>query len=85
MSAPKAADRERLGLPKLVRDLRGLRVRTRRAIATGRAVYPEGATAIVDSATSWSRITLKGDPCPCCQIQLLVSRVHWSDIEVVGQ
>jgi len=83
--APKAADRERHGLPRLVRELEGKTVRLLRSVSTGMATYPEGAVAKVHYANGWGRITLLGETCACCGVALRIARMSWRDIEVIGQ
>lgn len=69
--------------PKLLRDSKGIHVRTTRAIETGAMVIPEGAIGIVSGGHSWNRLHFQSEPCTCCGVMIRVSRLHRSDLEPI--
>jgi hypothetical protein len=71
------------GWPKLVRDLRGLRVRTTKPLSNGFMTVPKGTPGVITAASAWERISFRGDPCSCCGVTPLIGQVGKSDLEVV--
>lgn len=62
----KAAARH--GLPKRMRDVVGMTVVTTRAMSNGYMEIPAGTSAVVTSASDWTRVRIRGAPCACCGI-----------------
>jgi hypothetical protein len=62
--------------------LRGLKVRTRRAMSNGWMEIPGGT---VCNVTGWWRsgVSLKSPPCPHCGIKASISHVHRNDVLIV--
>lgn len=68
---------------KLIRDWLGMRVRTKEAMRNGYVEIPAGSLATVDGIGVG--LELKVDPCQCCGMKAIISRVHGSKVEPIGE
>jgi|GEM_PF-2405963 len=68
---------------KKIGDWHGLRVRTLHEMSNGWGTIPAGTVATVESCTGGVGLTLRSEPCKCCGLRVLISRVHNSEVEVV--
>ncbi|WP_141755119.1 hypothetical protein [Burkholderia plantarii] len=68
---------------KLIRDWKGMRVRTLRVMRNGYVEIPAGSLATVTGIGVG--LELKIDPCPCCGMQAYIVRIHGSDVEPIEQ
>jgi len=62
-----------MGWPSLVRDVKGLRARTRYPIETGSMVIPVGTEGTIEDSTAWHRLRFRTAPCGCCGVQMRVN------------
>lgn len=81
MSVPSGAERA-MGWPRLVRDAKGLPVRTRREIITGAMVLPAGAVGTLEQSTAWHRLRFRTAPCECCGVSMRL-QTHRGDLEPI--
>jgi hypothetical protein len=71
--------------PKLVRDLPGLRVRTRYIMQNGMTVVPPGTIGTITGGHQWDELHFKGDACPCCNVHILMRRCSKSAFEPIQE
>lgn len=80
----EAKRRKDAGWPVLLRDIRDLRVRTKRQMQTMAVVIPAGTEGVVRSnRTGWHLLDFVADACPTCKVAPKVSRCSWMDFEVL--
>jgi hypothetical protein len=63
---------------RLVSDWLGMRVKTTAEMRNGMTVIPAGLNATVEGISGG--LILRGDPCTCCGVQVLIRRVPSSDV-----
>lgn len=66
---------------KLIRDWVGLTVRFRTQLGNGMGRMPAGTLAKVRYAHGG--LEVETEPCKCCGLQLRITRVSFTDVEVV--
>jgi len=59
--------------PKLLRHTKGMKVRTKHPLQNGFMNIPVGTLGVIESATAWSKMHFKADPCPCCGVAARMS------------
>jgi len=69
---------------KLIRDWKGKRVRTLRAMSSGIGHLPAGKEGEVADCGNGTGLHLKLDACLCCGVGLYLTRVSHRDVEVVS-
>jgi hypothetical protein len=69
--------------PRLKREWRGLRVKSRRSFETGVLVIPAGSIGTVTDGGPIMRVTF--DRCQCCGVQAKVARIASADFELIGE
>lgn len=71
------------GWPRLVRDVKGLSVRTRRPMTTSVMTVPAGTLGVLEESSAWHRLAFRTDPCVCCGVAVWVHRLSRNDFEIV--
>ena len=66
-----------------VLDWNGLTVRTRRELENGSTVVPAGMTCSAEIGRGGTGLTIRTQPCQCCGVRVVMTRVHSSDVEPV--
>lgn len=61
------------------REWQAAKVRTRRALSNRNMVIPVGT--VVTITEKYSGFSIAGAPCPCCGVQVRVTRVSPGDLE----
>jgi hypothetical protein len=64
------------GWPKLLRDVKGLAVRTKFPLSNGMMTIPAGAIGTITGGANWARLAFEAKPCECCGVQMRISRVE---------
>ena len=70
--------------PKLFRDTKGMRVRTKFPLANGVIVIPAGTLGTITGGHNWSAIQFVADACACCGIQARITRCEKYAFEPVS-
>lgn len=83
MNAPRKAERE-IGWPERLIDTRGMKVRLRKEVRNHFLVIPAGTCGTISSyASSWNRLEIVCDPCPCCGVKARCSQLSRADLEPI--
>ncbi len=82
MSVPSKAE-QAAGWPRLVGELKGLRVRLRREASTHMVTLPAGYEGTLQPSTGWKRIQFLGDACKCCGVKPRIHGLRRTDLEVI--
>lgn len=72
------------GWPKRVRDFEGLRARTKRDFSSRIMEVPIGTVVTIDHTNRARDIHIKTDPCPHCGVAVRMTRLEWSDLELIN-
>jgi len=68
--------------PKLTRDHVGATVKTLRELQNGWCTIAIGTVATV--TYSRAGLSLSTEPCKCCGVRVLISRVPYTDVELIA-
>lgn len=69
--------------PRLKRDCKGLKVRTRTILKNGFMEIPENSVCTIDQAFSYW-VSLSGPKCPHCGVCIFIRKVHRTDVELLS-
>ncbi len=70
--------------PKLFRDTKGIRVRTKFPLSNGNFEFPVGVEGVIEGGHNWRAIQFRADPCACCGVAARISRVDKYFLEPIG-
>jgi hypothetical protein len=64
------------GWPKLLRDVKGLKVRTKYPLSNGHMIIPAGTLGKITGGANWSRLAFEGFACECCGVKVIITKVE---------